>query len=67
MNILIYIYQNINGDKMEKQKIACNVHDCKFCNCDCDECTLKEIKVCNCNQNQDKESTMCNSYEFKKN
>ena len=61
-------YQNIKGDKdMEKQKINCDVHDCKHCDCDCDECTLKKIKVCNCNDNLDKQSTMCNSYECKKN
>ena len=56
MNIFINNYQNIKGDKdMEKQKI------------NCDECTLKKIKVCNCNDSKNKQSTMCNSYECKKN
>ncbi len=68
MNIFINNYQNIKGDKdMEKQKINCDVHDCKHCDCDCDECTLKKIKVCNCNDSKNKQSTMCNSYECKKN
>lgn len=51
---------------MEKQKINCDVHDCKHCDCDCDECTLKKIKVCNCNDSKNKQSTMCNSYEWQK-
>ena len=49
----------------KNQKINCNVHDCKHCNCDKDECSLIKIKVCNCNDNCDKESTMCNSYDKK--
>ena len=56
------------GDNMENksQKIECNVFDCKHCNCDDCVCNLKEIKVCNCGHNEDKESTMCNSYKQRK-
>lgn len=49
----------------KKQCIKCDVHDCKHCDCSCDCCTLKEIKVCNCGDNKDKEATMCDSYEEK--
>lgn len=51
--------------KKENQKIKCDVHDCRHCNCDDDCCILDEIKVCNCNNNEDKESTMCDSYDKK--
>ena len=59
---------NTGGFIMEKNKqiIKCNVYDCKFCDVDNIACNLKEIKVCNCNHNNDKESTMCNSYKSKK-
>ena len=50
----------------KKQKIECDVHDCKHCDCDCDECTLKSIKVCNCHGCGVKENTMCDSYKEKK-
>lgn len=50
----------------KKQKIECDVHDCKHCDCDCDECTLKSIKVCNCHGCGEKETTMCDSYKEKK-
>ena len=49
----------------KKQCIKCDVHDCKHCDCSCDCCTLKEIKVCNCGESKDKEATMCDSYEEK--
>lgn len=46
-----------------KQMIKCNVYDCSHCDVGSDCCSLKEIRVCNCNDNKDKESTMCNSYD----
>ena len=51
--------------KKEKnnQEIGCKVHDCRFCNCDCNCCSLEKIEVCNCAPENEKEATMCNSYE----
>lgn len=51
--------------KKKEQTIECSVHDCKFCDCECDECSLKCIKVCNCGCNFEKEDTMCASYKKK--
>lgn len=53
--------------KKEKnnQEIRCKVHDCKFCDCDIDCCCLEKIEVCNCAFEEEKEATMCNSYEKK--
>ena len=54
------------GDIMN-QKIKCEVHDCKYCNCDSNLCKLKEIDVCNCTSGKSpKELTMCNSYKARK-
>lgn len=52
--------------KKEKQTIKCDVYDCKHCNCDEECCSLEEIKVCNCDDCKEKESTMCDSYDKKK-
>lgn len=57
---------NINGDNMEKQKITCEVFDCKHCICDDRMCNLKEIEVRNCSNDETKESTMCYSYKKRK-
>ena len=63
---VIFLDKNNNGENMEKvQTIKCDVHDCKHCNCECDECKLKCIKGCNCNGCGEKENTMCDSYEEK--
>lgn len=51
--------------KKENKHIKCTVEDCEYNNCDCNYCTLDEIKVCHCNLNDDKESTMCDSYKCK--
>lgn len=51
---------------MEKQKITCEVFDCKHCNCDECMCNLKEIKVRNCSDEETKESTMCYNYKKRK-
>lgn len=48
---------------MKKQKINCQVYDCKYCNCEDDICNLDAIKVCNCNDEKKKEATMCDSYK----
>lgn len=47
----------------DKQKINCTVYDCKHCDCDCDSCNLKTIKVCCCASDNEKEATMCDSYK----
>ncbi len=61
------IYENnISGDIMEKQKISCEVFDCKHCICDECRCNLDEIRVCNCSDNETKEATMCYSYKKRK-
>lgn len=49
-----------------KQTIKCNVYDCKHCNVDDITCNLKEIKVASCNHNNNKQSTMCDSYKARK-
>lgn len=52
--------------KKDKQNIKCDVYDCMHCDIEYTCCNLKEIKVSNCNNNQDKESTMCDSYDKRK-
>lgn len=46
-----------------KQEIGCKVHDCKFCDCGENCCSLEKIEVCNCSNDKEKEATMCNSYK----
>ena len=46
-----------------KQTIDCTVHDCKYCNCECNKCKLKCIKVANCKGDGTKETTMCADYK----
>ena len=66
MNKNYIITHNNMGDIMF-QKIKCQVHDCKYCNCETNLCKLKEIEVCNCiSGNSPRELTMCNSYKAKK-
>ena len=49
----------------DKQKINCNVHTCKHCNCDEDCCALREIEIKNqSGQATDKRETICNNYEL---
>lgn len=47
----------------KKQIIECEVHECKFCDVECDLCKLEIIKVCNCYGSGLKENTMCDSYK----
>ncbi len=48
-----------------KQSISCDVHSCKYCDCEEDSCTLKEIKVKNENgMATEKEETICASYKL---
>ena len=49
-----------------KQRIKCDVYNCKFCDIKDMCCSLKEIKVSNSSKTKQKESTMCSSYEVKK-
>lgn len=48
-----------------KQNIKCSVEACKHLNCEDYKCKLNEIKVCNCNSGEEKEATMCDSFEKK--
>lgn len=49
--------------KKSNQKINCDVYDCCHCNIDCKACSLEEIKISNCNSKENKESTICDSYD----
>ncbi len=46
-----------------RQKINCNVYDCRHCDIMNEACALKEIKVGRCKEDKKKESTMCDSYD----
>jgi len=57
------------GDNMskEKQNIKCDVHTCKYCNCEENHCDLREIEI----KNQSgfaasKKDTICASYKLDK-
>ncbi len=50
---------------MKNQSIDCSVHDCKYCDCECDKCRLNCIKVDSCGKDNVKENTMCASYKKK--
>lgn len=49
----------------KEQTINCSVYDCKHCDCECDMCKLKKVKICNCHGDGEKETTMCDSYKEK--
>lgn len=51
------------------QHIKCEVHSCRYCNCDDNVCKLKEIEIkkqndCTCAT--EKDDTICASYKIKK-
>lgn len=51
----------------DKQNIKCDVHSCKYCDCEENHCDLKEIKI----KNQSglamtEEGTLCSSYKLDK-
>jgi hypothetical protein len=48
---------------MKNQKINCSVYDCKYCDCNCDACLLKQIKVKCCKSDDEKSATMCDNYK----
>lgn len=50
----------------ENKHIKCDVTDCKHNDCHCNHCTLDTIKICNCSPKEEKEATMCDSYQCKK-
>jgi len=50
----------------EQKTIQCNVHECKYCNCKDDKCTLNKIKVSKSSNEENKEDTMCTSFEQEK-
>ena len=48
-----------------KQNINCDVHSCKYCNCDDDYCDLREIEIKNqSGLAMDEKETICSSYEL---
>lgn len=49
----------------KNDNIDCNVHDCKYCDCNNDKCKLNCIKVAHSDKDTCKESTMCASYKRK--
>lgn len=52
--------------KKNNQKIKCNVESCKYNDCDCKLCTLKEIEVSSdCRKAEEKDDTICDSYSCK--
>lgn len=50
----------------KRQIINCNVFDCKHCDVDKIMCNLKEIKIASSNFHNNKQSTMCDNYEVRK-
>lgn len=58
--------KKMKKENKDKQVIKCSVHDCKHCDCECDNCKLEGICVCNCGDTANtQEGTMCSSYENK--
>ena len=52
--------------KKKNQKIGCTVESCEFNDCDCNACTLNEIKVVSeCKNAEEKSDTVCDSYKSK--
>lgn len=50
-----------------KQNIKCDVHSCKYCDCDKNHCNLREIEVKNqSGLASEEDETLCSSYEFDK-
>ena len=71
MNKINYFDKNSTGwwilknTKKDEQTIKCSVDDCKYNDCSCKSCNLKEINVCSCSPENEKEATMCDSYKKK--
>lgn len=54
----------INLEK-DKQRINCDVHSCKHCNCDEDHCDLREVEIKNqSGMATNEKETICSSYEL---
>ncbi len=47
------------------RSIKCTVHDCEYNDTKIDYCKLEKIKICLCSPEDEKESTMCDSYKCK--
>ena len=45
------------------KNIDCNVHNCKYCECNSNKCILNSIKISSCGMDNAKENTMCNNYK----
>ena len=63
MNNYLCLVNYINGGNFMRQKIKCDVYDCRHCDIMNEACALKEIKVGRCKEDKAKESTMCDSYD----
>ena len=51
----------------DKQNIKCDVHTCKYCDCDHDHCNLREVEIKNqSGLTSQKEETICASYKLDK-
>ncbi len=50
-------------ERENKQKINCNVYDCKHCNCEMEVCKLPAINVASYGKGFEKTSTICDSYK----
>jgi len=49
----------------KKQSIKCDVHSCRYCNCEENHCDLREIEIKNqCGLAGDKKDTICASYKL---
>lgn len=55
----------MNQEEKQNPSIGCTVYDCEHCNCNEDVCQLDKIKVCHCKNTEEKEATMCDSYQKK--
>ena len=54
--------------KDKKQKIGCDIHSCKYCNCDNNLCELRKIEIkkqagCECATTKDE--TICASFKLR--
>lgn len=53
--------------KKDKQNINCDVHSCKYCDCENDHCDLREIEIKNqSGVASDEKDTICSSYKLDK-
>ena len=49
----------------KNENIDCIVHDCKYCDCECNKCKLNCIKIAHSGKDGSKEHTMSDSNKKK--